>query len=190
MRSQLDKAARRALLDKIAAQRKNGTRHELEDSDSDDGSDGPSFASGRPAKPAAVVLESSDEGSGDDERQQPAAHRTAAPGAHRRLLKAAELPLPGAHPPSQPHEQSQQASRYDDGDEDIAAALEQLTIRKAPKPSGGRRTAGAPTAAGSRRAAAGTGRSRSASPPPEEAADAVGDSQCLVLGDKQEFKLK
>lgn len=187
MRSQLDKAARRALLDKIAAQRKNGTRHELEDSDSDDG---PSFASGRPAKPAAVVLESSDEGSGDEERQQPAAHRTAAPAAHRRLLKAAELPLPGAHPPSQPHEQSQQASRYDDGDEDIAAALEQLTIRKAPKPSGGRRTAGAPTAAGSRRAAAGTGRSRSASPPPEEAAEAVGDSQCLVLGDKQEFKLK
>lgn len=185
MRSQLDKAARRALLDKIAAQRKNATRHELEDSDSDDGSDGPAFPAARATKPAGVVLESSDEGSGGEERRQAAPRRTAAPGAHRRLLKAAEVPLPGAQPSPQP------ASQYDGGDEDIAAALEQLTIRKPPKPGGGRSVGAASTAAGSRRPAAGVGRSRSKSPPQEEeAAEPVDDSKCLVLGDKQEFRLK
>ncbi len=187
MRSQLDKASRRALLDKIAAQRKNGTRHELEDSDSDDGSDGPSYSAARPAKPAAVVLESSDEGSGGEERRQTAPRRTAVPGAHRRLLKAAEVPLPGAELPQsqQQAQQRQPGSRYDGGDEDIAAALEQLTIRKAPKPGAGRSTGGGSTAAGSRQA-------RSIPPSDEETAPtgSVDDSKCLVLGDTQDFKLK
>ena len=199
MRAQLDKAARRALLDKIAAQRKNGTRHELEDSDSDGSDAEGSFITARSARPA-VVLESSDEGSGGEERR-PAPRRAAgagaAPGAHRRLLKAADVPLPGAPSSQHPAEEPQRrpASQLDGGDEDIAAALEQLTIRKPPKPSGRSAGGGAGAGAGgSRRPAVGGARSRSSPPPEEEEAPAAGqaadESKCLVLGDKSEFKLK
>lgn len=177
---QLSKADRQALLQQLAAKRQQPRGgFDLEDSDSD-GSPPASFLTARSRQP--LVLEDSEGSEGEDQGPRIRASGVGGGGRLNRLRKAADTALPSSLQQkvqqAQQHQQAVRSSQYDSGDADIATALEKLTIRKQKPPAGGARQRQQSPPRGEER------RQRAA------AAPAPDNSQCLVLGDAGEFKLK
>ncbi|KAI3429485.1 hypothetical protein D9Q98_005576 [Chlorella vulgaris] len=169
---------RRALLDTIAAKKKQQQQHPNIFRDFEDSDDGTSFTSARSRPSAALTDDSSEE---ENSGPRVASCRDAAPAAKlNRLRKAAAVPLP----PTQ-QQQLQQHTLPKVAADELASLLGDLSVKG--KPSGG--TTMAPGA----RAMLGLAPSHSMQPARDslkkqvEATDQ--DSRCLVLGASGEFRL-
>jgi hypothetical protein len=170
---------RRALLDTIAAKKKQQQQHPNIFRDFEDSDDETSFTSARSRPSAALTDDSSEE---ENSGPRVASCRDAAPTAKlNRLRKAAAVPLP----PTQQQQLQQHALPKVEADE-LASLLGDLSVKG--KPSGG--TTVAPGA----RAMLGLAPSHSMQPArdslKEQGEATYQDSRCLVLGASGEFQLK
>ena len=196
-RPALDKQGRQALLAQLAAKRQQKAsgnfRNELEDSDSGEGSDDDSFATARSRQPLAL------DDSSDDENQRPGVTTSrsdaAAGGKLNRLRKAGAAPRAAGLTTAAPK------VPQDVSDDDIAAQLGGLTLRggkAAARGTGGdgdnRKAARAAAPVPPPRPKLDLGRSQPSQPDLAKEAqpqrDMQQDSNCLVLGEKGEFRLK